>query len=889
MLKRPNYAVSSVTGWTLLTLFLLSGGSSLVFETLWQRLMTLVFGASATATVAILTSFFVGIALGSYLGGRWLHITRSALRFYMYVECWIALWGLSVPALLLFADRVYISLFQTAATGATQGALLRFAMCVAVTLPATLGMGATIPCMNRLTIEQGERIGSGVSMAYGMNTIGAVTGCLFAGFLLIPRLGMQQALYVAASINAMIAFILLLLSRTRMDPPNGPSRQGVPQRSDVRQIPYPGLMTGLYILAGFLALGFELLWMRILGIYQTNGVLTFTMVLAVYLAGFAIGSLWLFRFLGSRMHPVHIFAGGHWGVAFFSLLSLPAVYHLHDWSQATLWPLAVKNQLTAGHVLAYEGVATLIIVLPATVCMGLLYPALCQSLVLNESAVDRKSGLYYFWGTLGSAAGIVVTGFLLIPKLGLSGAFATLASLSLLAGWLTLRFVSRRKSVVFTLARASCILLCSLAVLYGFRAHPFTREGRVIRVDAHWQQLSDAGGLSPVSIIHYATGSTATVTVRQEQIRQHTAQRRLYVDDQLVASTDPVAKVDSKMLAHLPLMLHPRPKRALTVGFGSGGTSWSMTRHGIEVDCVEIEPEVVRTASLFREQNHGVLEAKNFNIIINDARDYLHVTNKRYDVISTDATNLQYKQNANLYTREYFELMKTRLTPDGIACAWVPMSSIFPDEYKILVRTFQSVYPDTTVWFMNHTTNNFAIFIGTPGVFVFNLERVRKVFSDEAIKADLQEIGVVDPFQLLHFLHLDAMQTRRYVGQGPLHTDDKPILEFSSPLGFYLKNETFAMNLEEMLAFRPGDYERYVGALNAEDRMSFARYDALSPLWSGIVLAVFRQEGQLPRPDRIANLRTGLEMAQKAHVLDPGDKFAGGAVSYFKRRLERLK
>ena len=264
------------------------------------------------------------------------------------------------------------------------------------------------------------------------------------------------------------------------------------------------------------------------------------------------------------------------------------------------------------------------------------------------------------------------------------------------------------------------------------------------------------------------------------------------------------------MLAHLPLLLHPDPHNALTVGFGTGGTSFALTTHGVKSYCVEIEPEVPRSAYLMPEQNFSVLDHPDFTLLINDARDHLHVGTRAYDVIATDVTNLQYKQNGNLYTVEYFELMKSSLKPGGIACAWIPMAAIDARELKILMRGFQEVFPHATLWFMNHTHTNFGILIGTPSKLSIDYDRLEEGFSRPEVAKNMELIGMTSPLQLIHCLHLDEYGYRLYCDDVPLHTDDHPILEFSSPLSFYQYYSTFHSNLAETLFLRPQNFSQYV-------------------------------------------------------------------------------
>ena len=337
------------------------------------------------------------------------------------------------------------------------------------------------------------------------------------------------------------------------------------------------------------------------------------------------------------------------------------------------------------------------------------------------------------------------------------------------------------------------------------------------------------------------------------------------------------------------MLLHPNPKRALTVGFGSGGTSWSMTRHNIAVDCVEIEPEVPLSADLFREQNHGIRQEPNFHLILNDARDHLHGTRKRYDAISTDATNLQYKQNGNLYTREYFELMKLRLTETGIACAWVPLVDISEIEFKILLKTFAAVYEHPSVWMMNHTLTSFAIFIATPTPLAIDLNRLQEGFDDPDIGPDLAEIELTHPFQFVHCLLLDEDGVRRYVGNAPLHTDDRPVLEFSSPVNYYQRNETGDNNLWQTLRHRPQGFRQFVKNVNEKDVALFKTHGRVSQLWSEFTARYFSYYPFGSPQMELKNLEEAFKLGKEASQLLPASQSYRYLMERVVRRIKRTR
>ena len=296
--------------------------------------------------------------------------------------------------------------------------------------------------------------------------------------------------------------------------------------------------------------------------------------------------------------------------------------------------------------------------------------------------------------------------------------------------------------------------------------------------------------------VHYAVGDSATVNVGRcmYQGRLH---HTLYVDSQDVASTYPAALRDAKMLAHLPLVLHPNPTRALTVGFGSGGTSYSMTLYDVDVDCVEIEREVVNAAKYFQQNNHGVLDHPRLHVIIDDARNYLHLTPHRYSVISTDCTNLQYKSNGSLYTVDYFKLLKSRLTPDGIATAWIPGGNA-PGDFMVLIRSFQTVFEHTSVWYVPTTMTTFFILIGTPEPLRLDLDQIVARMAVPRVAADLAEIDVTSPSDLLANFLAGPDRLKSMLARFEIHTDDRPILEYRAARTFLA--QTFPRNLGNLLA-----------------------------------------------------------------------------------------
>ncbi len=893
-------------------LFFLSGVSALIAESAWQRMLLLVFGASATGTTVILTAVFLGLALGSLVGGRLLARVRDAARFYAVAQLGIGLSVLAVPGLLRVADRLQLAYLQETGSGDGAHFILRLLLCLGAVLPATLGMGATVPAMNRMLAEHSGRVGDSVALVGGINTLGAVLGCLVTGFVLINRIGTSASLTAAAGCNLAVGLLALWVFRRRpeevpletvgaclqaMDGVGGPTRiacKQAPTGSDPSVSPpaTAGLrraLPWLYFVTSMLALGYEIVWLRLLGLYNTSSFATFTLTLAVYLGGSALGGLLVYRWLARRMDGIAIFALGSLGTGATALLGLAATYAMPGFNRQYITLPGNAGTLTMGGVLTVEAGFALAVVLLPSVFLGLAFPAVCQVLVARRSETDVTSGRIFCLGNVGAAAGVLLVGLWAIPAVGLIRTGALMACLNGLIG-LALLAAFNPPGVVprWRLLQPVGLLVVVAGLALAFLAPPPFRIGRLAPDAAGWlvRPVGQPGSPPSLRVLAQHDGPSATVTV-VEPVDQPAGEpvRRIYVDGQLVASTDAGSKVDSKMLAHLPLLLHPDPKRALTVGFGSGGTSWSMAQHGIQVDCAEIEPEVIRAAPWFESQNGRVLGQPNVRVILDDARHHLHMTPLRYDVIATDVTNLQYKQNGYLYTREYFELMKSRLTADGIACAWVPMAAITGPEFQTLLQSFAAVYAHPSLWFINSTETNFAILLGTPGPLRIDLARVERGFANGTIRRDLQEINVVHPYQFVHFLHLDEEGFRRYAGEAPLHTDDRPILEFTSPLSFYQKAPTFTQNLLKALQGRPRDYAPFLTGRVADPGL-FARYGSDSDLHSQIILGLSVSRLPLTEASMREQMQAALRCAQQSLALFPGNPLALTTEAYFQSRLD---
>jgi spermidine synthase len=585
-------------------------------------------------------------------------------------------------------------------------------------------------------------------------------------------------------------------------------------------------------------------WIRLLAIFTLNSVYIFTMVVTVYLTALSLGAgLTTLLLRRCRFDELAMLSLCQLLLALFVPVLL------------MLAPRASNLEITSGALsgaeifrLEYALVAAVVFV--PTLLIGVTLPLLVSMSSRSIADAGRLVGRIYAWNAVGTIAGTTLTGVVAIPLLGLRGCLLLLASgnLAIVAAAI---YTDRRPAAWFRAVMPAGAAGFALLVA-------------LLPATVRFYRPTDIPG---ERLLYYAEGPSATVHVAEydDGQRRH---RTLFVDSKSVAGTYDEIVTDQKMLAHLPLLLHPAPQHALTVGFGSGGTSYSMLQHKIRVDCVEIEPRVADAYRLFESQNRGMvgpgLDRYDFRLIIDDARAWLHVVPYRYDVIVNDLTSIQYRGSGNLYTAECFRLVQSRLNPGGIGAAWVPVTGITPEALKVLIRTFHSVFAHTSVWYMINLPTDFVILIGTQERLRLSLAQMQQRMAATLVRRDLQQIGMDNVYKLAACLLLAEQDVDRYVGAGAIHTDNRPVLDYLTHATPY--RNTFPVNMRQLTARRsdPADYiAAWPDGSSAGARQTWKRWYAASQhLIEGHIAL------QSSAPDRLSEAR---EAYQAALELIPDD------------------
>lgn len=804
-----------------LMLFLVSGFAGLVYEIIWSRMLTYVFGATLYAVSTVLAAYMGGLALGSFLFGRWVDRRRNPLRVYAILELGIALGALAVPWLLREGGIIaplFQSLYESGEPSFAALTFVRLLLTLGVLLIPTTLMGATLPVLSKWAGRTRRRLGLSLGTLYAINTFGAVAGCYVTGFHGIEALGVTGMMMVAVAINAavgVVAFALSAMPAAAVEPQ--PTEPQTPAPSPTLEEPADDvtpltarMVFWFFGLSGAVALAYQVTWWRSLVFsfdLLKNTTYAFTAMLAVFLVGLAAGSA-IMTLLADRLpEPVRCFSLLQLGIGLMGAFSFLVIQRIAP-------NLVVFEQLSedATEIYFTAAVANTFIktgaaILLPTLLMGMAYPVAVRICVPSLARVGRTVGDLYSVNTLGAILGALAAGFILVPKFGIAWTIFLLFLANVaMAVVLTLNIPTlhpTRRYLVIGLAA-----LCVAILLFRF---PF-------RARFHQPE--------PLHVLrYYEEGPLATVSVMENVV---SGVQTLHVDKVGVAGTDRILLTDQKSLAHVPMLFLDDPKVALTVGYGSGGASYSYLRYDSleKLRCIEICRTVLNAGFLLGTSNHGLFvdpmrrdmvwanpDAR-YRVIIDDVRSYLHFSPQRYDIIATDCTDLRYKTNANLYDYEYFRLCRDSLTSGGMVVAWMPLGGLSPETFRLALRTFYKAFPLMSIWYMNNEPTHYILLVGPTKPLQIDYKRMREKLQQDKVRTDLHELLLEDADKLLSCYLTDHRALASALGDGPVNRENYPYLEYQAPRYGYSEQPLFdnldwllqrKNSIEPLLA--PGSYE----------------------------------------------------------------------------------
>lgn len=764
-------------------LFLVSGATALVYQVTWLRNLSLVFGASFEATSIVLAAFMAGLCAGGFAFARRAERVPRALALYGLLELGVAAFALAVPSLLRALDAAYLH-FAAASDDVTPALeAVRVLLALAILFVPTFLMGGTLPVLTRGLVERFGDFGPRLSWLYGINTLGAVVGAVAAGFFLIRAFGVWHTQLLAAAGNGAIAAAALAASRLARDPAHAaaarePDEAAAPPLAVAERRALRLAFLGTAV-SGLCALALEVLWTRAIAISVGANTYSFTVMLAAFLTGIWLGS-WLHAALPLRRLGPALQLG-------LVLCAIGLASAVASFWIPRLPELAVRlNVLLYGHAPRIRaGTALLLaflVMLVPCVFMGIAFPLAGEARARLARGFGRSAGDTLGVNTLGSIAGSLLAGFVLIPALGLQHGMLLVAAVDfaygcLLLGAALLAAVPARRAVAVAALGAGCVALW----LPG-RVRPWDKDllGAFQNDQlGFWtaeQGASDlAQRIAGWSVLYYREGRASTVSVVDQGWN-----RTLIVNGKAEASDDPIDGHIQLMLGHVPLLVHPDPKTAFVLGMGTGITLGAVAAHpGLErIVLAEIEPAVLGGRPFFAGVNGDPLGDPRVEVKIQDGRNYLKTTTRRFDVITADPIHPWTSGSVYLYTAEYYAIARDHLAPRGIMCQWVPITGLSPVDVRSVAATFSGVFPYTSLWQTSHD----VLLIGSLEPFAQDFAALSARLAQPGVSHQLAAFGLDDPIAFLAEQAMDDAGVRAYAKGAPVNTDDNVYLEFSSPL-----------------------------------------------------------------------------------------------------------
>ena len=737
--------------WGVSLCFLLSGVAGLIYQMVWMRYLSTIFGTSELAIVTVLVAYMGGLAVGAAVASKRVQSLKNPIRLYAILEGVIAASALLVPLLLKAVGGLQVAILGGQDSPPADGGLFEALAflglgCLVLVVP-TACMGATLPILASGVIRHRKQIGSRVGWLYALNTFGAVIGTVLAAFFLIPKIGLWQTSFVAVFLNLLVAFLgwfVALRVPAREEEESAPVTEGA--AGPLLSQRFGWVILGVMFFSGGISFAYEILWSRVLSHVLGGSLYAFATMLAAFLAGIAIGGLLGAKVAGSQRRSCFWLAAVEIGAGLISAVLF--LYVSSTGFSETAWVDASLASLVW---------LCALLLMPATLCIGATFPLAVRCLCEDHRDAGRSAGRVYSWNTIGAIIGAVGAGYFLIPALGYASTFKIAIAGNLFLGAGVLILMTPRPTIA---AVVSAVL--AVACLAGFHPKPPLR----LFTMSPLEKPSTRKGMTS-KLLHYSIGHSASVAVLERGGSFLIRTNGLPEAEIFAKGADKLSYTSIRWLPALPKILRPETKSLLVVGFG-GGALLEAVPSGIEsIDVVELEAEVIRANEVVADRRAiDPFEDERITVIVNDVRGALRLTAKRYDAIVSQPSHPWTAGASHLYTREFFELARDHLNDNGVFVQWLGSYFVNEELLRSFAATMLEVFPHTQLY---KVADNF-LFVGAgtplddgflagagPGGALFELSGYAKISRVEDV---------------LSVLQLDEDGCRRLAGDHPIITDN---------------------------------------------------------------------------------------------------------------------
>lgn len=801
-------------------------------------MLTLVFGHTVFSVSVVLAAFMAGLGFGSYLFGvavdRLSDSSASAkgegsapvpLLLYGWIE--IGVFVLGGLLSLLFANFsafyswVHIGLPDSLLVQNGVKAALAFAL---IFVPTTL-MGATLPIISKYYVTDNSRLGRQIGILYGVNTLGAAVGCLLTGFVFISALGVLQTALLAAVVNLFVGVIAIRIYQDS----GGENKMQISLPSftwptfsfDSRQ----KMWMGVSLICGFTALAYEVVWTRLLVFSISSTVYSFSMMLTVFLLGIVLGSVLVIpvvsRVANLRTALILLQVGT-------GLFVIGSLYNMNDLLSA---PWNSYKLTDASDALLRYFLDSASLMLVPTLFLGMSFPILIKMVSDGFENIGRATGQIYASNTLGAILGSLFMGFLILPELGSQKSLLLIASMNLFLGVLLFfkgSYLTSSLRRVLAVTFAGVIVFVNLAIPDNLLDRFFMRDS--------------VGNRNIKKLLFFEEGLTDTVAVFEDNygILDPNA-KRLITNGISMSASNVIASRYMKLFAHVPiLLLDSTEQDVLVVCFGTGQTTGAAGIHPRvrSVDSLDLSPSVFEAGHVFAKENHDALNNPKVNIVLQDGRNHLLTTSKKYDVITSEPPPPRTAFTVNLYTKEYYELTRKRLKPGGIVAQWIPLHSQGEKEVAMHFKTFQSVFPHAIAWMS--VANEFLI-IGSDQPIELDFEKLKQRLDEPVVQKAMAEIEIENAYSFLSNVWFLEDEIKAVAEGYADITDNRPVIEFYLDLGGTIGRSGIEKYVFNRTPF--ANIASRIRHLKADDRSRLERYYQVMDLYQRGVM--YGNRGQL--------------------------------------------
>jgi spermidine synthase len=831
----PSNPISKV--WVFL-FFFISGATGLIYEVVWTRLLTQVMGNTHYSIATVLTTFMGGLALGSYVGGRVIDRYFNPLALYAVLEAAIGLYCLAIPSLIDWAFPLFKSIYLNTDFSYTTQSFYRFLVCSAILIIPTSFMGATLPVLSKFVSTKSEFVGRDVGTLYAINTFGAVFGAATSAYVFMRLWGLSMTVGLAAGFNIGIAAIIFFIFR----PSLRRTQKDVPATNETKPRPISlreGFILFGFGVSGFCALVYQLTWNRILSLLLGSSVYAFSLILAIFILGLALGTVFFARWMTRFKDLLKVFGFLQIGIGLSALLALPffgEIPFVNRWVYQN-WDVDFAVVQGSNFLIIFS------LLFAPTFFMGGQFPVVVKLMTRGISNLGRDVGRVYASNTVGTIVGSFLGGFVMVPMLGIQNSVLTAVLINVLLASALLWFAPSVPARIKYYGVPFLVILC----LWGGRS-----------MDAWDKAVISSGSFMPYRIkdLHEAEKKANKILFYKEGTHT-TVTTELAVSGNIFlrvnGKTDASLALDMRtqlLSGYLPMFFKDNPQSALVIGQGSGITLGAVEQFAVkDIDLVEISPAVIEGSRYFGPFNHHALDDERLTVILEDGRNHVALSDKKYDVIISEPSNPWISGVGALFTIDFFHLLKARLSADGVACIWVH-TNMSPDSFKSITRSFAEVFPHVTMW--ESIVGDDYLLIGSSVEYGLPYEKVEQLLAKEAIGRDLKRIGIQSVRDLFSLMIMDRDAIVQFSGAAPIHTDDNSLLEFNAPKYIYRdERDVLVRQLTPFIKVDPG----------------FIKFSTLASGRRASVLkelsALDRSESQVAEIKRRARIDQLLDLAMK--------------------------